>query len=219
MNDKGRDLKRLSDQASCEAGSCRAHCTHQPDRLPASSDSEGFRLCAELGRKSVESIRGIHAINYRAHIHKYLIPFFKDYSMKDITGEAVQEFVSSSTVSPKTTRNIFLTLQSMWSSARAWGCVVASVTLDGSGGFHMVEKENIHMTGSGSLGNSYEGNQEENFQRNGRVGLEQTNPLTVSAIGTGPAPNFEVHVLLHFTVNANGTVTVFFEHFTSSCRG
>jgi hypothetical protein len=75
------------------------------------------------------------------------------------------------------------------------------------------------MTGNGSLGNSYEGNQEENFQRNGRVGLEQTNPLTVGVIGTGSAPDFEVHVLLHFTVNANGTVTVFFEHFTSSCRG
>jgi hypothetical protein len=41
--------------------------------------------------------------------------------MKDITGEAVQEFVSSSTVSPKMTRNIFVTPQSMWSSGSGMG--------------------------------------------------------------------------------------------------
>jgi len=93
------------------------------------------------------------------------------------------------------------------------------VTFDGAGGFHADAHDNIHVTATGSLGNSYEGNQEDNNPFNGRVGLEQSFGLTFSEISNGSAPNFEVHVLQHITVNANGTVTVFFSNFTSNCRG
>ena len=97
--------------------------------------------------------------------------------------------------------------------------VVASVTLDGSGGFHLDARDNIHVTATGSLGNSYEGNEEDLFQLNGRVGIEQTVSTTFSEISKGAAPNFEIHALLHITVNANGTTTAFIDNFTSSCRG
>jgi len=93
------------------------------------------------------------------------------------------------------------------------------VTLDGAGGFHMDFHDNIHVTAVGSLGNDYEGNQEDNGPLNGRLGIVQTLPLTFSEIAKGSAPNFEVHALQHITVNANGTTTVFFSNFTSSCRG
>ena len=93
------------------------------------------------------------------------------------------------------------------------------VTFDGAGGFHSNAHDNIHVTATGSLGNSYEGNQENNSSFNGRVGLEQSFGLTFSEISNGSAPNFEVHVLQHITVNANGTVTVFFTNFASNCRG
>ena len=93
------------------------------------------------------------------------------------------------------------------------------VTFDGAGGFHSNAHENIHVTGTGSLGNSYEGNQEDNNPFNGRVGVEQTFGLTFSEISTGSAPNFKVHILEHITVNANGTVTVFFSNASSNCRG
>jgi hypothetical protein len=43
--------------------------------------------------------------------------------MKDMTSELVQLFVSGAKASPKTVRNICVTLQSMWRSARAWGYV------------------------------------------------------------------------------------------------
>ena len=43
--------------------------------------------------------------------------------MKDLNPEMVQQFVSSSAVGAKTTRNICITLQSMWTTARAWGYV------------------------------------------------------------------------------------------------
>ena len=97
--------------------------------------------------------------------------------------------------------------------------VTMHVTFDGAGGFHSNAHDNIHVTAAGSLGNSYEGNQEENNPFNGRVGLEQTFGLTFSEISRGSAPNFEEHVLQHITVNANGTVTVFFSNSTSNCRG
>ena len=43
--------------------------------------------------------------------------------MKDLNPEMIQQFVSASVVSPKTTKNICITLQSMWTTARAWGYV------------------------------------------------------------------------------------------------
>jgi integrase len=63
------------------------------------------------------------AINYRTHIWKHLVPFFGEYPMKDLNPEMVQQFVSGSVVSAKTTRNICITLRSMWTTAKAWGYV------------------------------------------------------------------------------------------------
>jgi hypothetical protein len=97
--------------------------------------------------------------------------------------------------------------------------LVVSLTLDASGGFHSDEKLNVHVTATGDQGNSYEGNQEEHLTINGRVGLVQTLPQTFSEISTGSAPNFEIHSLMHITVNANGTVTAFVSTYTSSCTG
>jgi hypothetical protein len=94
----------------------------------------------------------------------------------------------------------------------------ASVTFDDAGGFHSVAHDNIHVTATGSLGNSYEGNQEVTSTFNGRVAVEQTFGLTFSEISQGSAPNFEVHMLQHITVNANGKVAVFFSNFSSNCR-
>lgn len=95
----------------------------------------------------------------------------------------------------------------------------AQVTLDGAGGFHIDLHDNIHVTATGDQGNSYEGNQEDNAPLNGRVAMEQTLPFTFSEISKGSAPNFEIHALQHITINANGTVTVSINTFTSSCRG
>jgi integrase len=74
-------------------------------------------------QKVLSHYRDSTAINYRTHIRKHLVPFFGEYSMKDLNPEMVQQFVSSSPVSAKTTRNICITLQSMWTTARTWGYV------------------------------------------------------------------------------------------------
>jgi hypothetical protein len=96
---------------------------------------------------------------------------------------------------------------------------VARVTLDAGGGFHLATHDNIHVTATGSDGNSYEGNQEDTSELNGKIGVEQTSVLTFSEISKGSAPNFEVHILQHITVNPNGTVTVFFSNMSANCRG
>lgn len=94
-----------------------------------------------------------------------------------------------------------------------------TVTFDGAGGFHANAHDNIHVTATGSLGNLYEGNQEDNNPFNGRLGVEQTFGLTFSETSTGSAPNFEEQILEHITVNANGTVTVSFSNSSANCRG
>jgi len=63
------------------------------------------------------------AANYRTHLHKHLVPFFGKYPMKELTPEVVQLFVSQIKASPKTVRNICVTLRSLWRTAREWGYV------------------------------------------------------------------------------------------------
>jgi integrase len=73
--------------------------------------------------KVLSQYRDSTAINYRTHVRKHLVPFFGEHAMKDINPELVQQFISQAGLSPKTTRNICITLQSMWTTAKAWGYV------------------------------------------------------------------------------------------------
>lgn len=59
------------------------------------------------------------ASNYRMHIRRHLVPFFGKEQVKDIGPEMVQRFVARQKSAPKTVRNLCITLQSMWRSARA----------------------------------------------------------------------------------------------------
>ena len=63
------------------------------------------------------------AINYRTHIRKHLVPFFGEYPMKDVNPETGSAFRFRLCGGAKTTRNICITLQSMWTTAKAWGYV------------------------------------------------------------------------------------------------
>ena len=71
--------------------------------------------------------------------------------MKDVNPELVQHFVSRSPVSPKTTRNICITLQSMWATAKAWGYVAHDVMADDP----KVKYREARSPGVESLCNSY----------------------------------------------------------------
>jgi hypothetical protein len=66
----------------------------------------------------------------RSQVRKYLVPNFGTVSLRDVHPEGIQRFLSGLTVSPKTVRNLYATLQMIWRSARAWR-YVAHDALDG----------------------------------------------------------------------------------------
>jgi integrase len=59
----------------------------------------------------------------RSHVRVHLIPAFGAMSLADIRMEVIQQFVTGSKMSPKTVKNVVVTLMSMWSTAQAWGYV------------------------------------------------------------------------------------------------
>jgi integrase len=68
--------------------------------------------------------------NLRSHLRKYVNPFFGKLTVRDVRPDTVQHFISSIKANPKTVRNIYVTLQMMWKTARAWQ-YVAHDALDG----------------------------------------------------------------------------------------
>lgn len=56
----------------------------------------------------------------RSHIRVHLLPTFGPMCLADIRMEAIQRFVNTSKKSPKTIRNVVVTLMSMWNTAQAW---------------------------------------------------------------------------------------------------
>jgi hypothetical protein len=93
------------------------------------------------------------------------------------------------------------------------------LTFGAGGSLHLVVHDNFHVTGVGDQGNTYIGNSEDSLIINGRVGGENTSPFSILMISKGSAPNFDEHLISHITVNADGTVTVFFVHLTETCHG
>ena len=69
-------------------------------------------------------------VNLRSHLRRYITPFFGRSAVRDVRPDTVQQFVSTIKAGPKTVRNIYVTLQMMWKSARAWQ-YVAHDALDG----------------------------------------------------------------------------------------
>ena len=78
----------------------------------------------------VPQLKPSTAINYRSHLRRHLKPFFGAYSLREISPEMVQAFVSKLKAIPLTVRHVFNTLQSLWRSARTWGYVLTDVTED-----------------------------------------------------------------------------------------
>jgi integrase len=68
--------------------------------------------------------------NLRSHLRRYITPFFGRSTVRDVRPDTVQQFISSIKANPKTVRNIYVTLQMMRKSARAWQ-YVAHDALDG----------------------------------------------------------------------------------------
>jgi integrase len=59
----------------------------------------------------------------RSHLKTVLIPAFGKVRLRDLSPEMAQKWVSESTAAPKTTRNLVVTLRSVWATAKDWGYV------------------------------------------------------------------------------------------------
>jgi integrase len=119
---KDYPTRRLALRALAERLSTINSTTYRP-RAGATFDQFATRWIASV----LGQFKPSTAENYGIHVRKHLTPFFGSYQMKDIEPEMVQRFVASLKVSPKTVRNICVTLQSMWRSARAWGYVTRDI--------------------------------------------------------------------------------------------
>ena len=88
-----------------------------------------------------------------------------------------------------------------------------------SGYFHS-QPQGIRGTGE-TTGDKYQGTgvTQESFKsslQNGQANQTFVNNFRI--IGQGPGNNFPLHETLHFTINANGTVTVFHDNFSVDCK-
>src|SRR5258708_30800264 len=97
-----------------------------------------------------------------------------------------------------------------------------SFTINGnnvSGYFHF-QPQGISGTGETS-GAKYQatGVTQESFKnslQNGQANFTYVNNFRI--VGQGPGNNFLVHETLHFTVNADGSLTVFHDNFSIDCK-
>jgi hypothetical protein len=95
------------------------------------------------------------------------------------------------------------------------------VTLDGSGGAHVVVVHNPQgITGTGLItGAKYQGvGASPQDISNVKVGEEHTSVVNMRIIGQGPGNNLTLHENVHTTVLADGTVTSFHDNFIVECR-
>jgi len=99
--------------------------------------------------------------------------------------------------------------------------IVVHVTLDGSGGAHVVEVHNPQgVSGTGlTTGAMYRGVGGTLLDAsNVRVGEEHTSVRNMMLIGQGPGNNFVLQEHSHITILADGTVTSFHDDFSTECR-
>jgi hypothetical protein len=100
---------------------------------------------------------------------------------------------------------------------------VAHTTVDANGGFHVKLQTNVEGQGEGlSSGDKYVFNSNFNFDQNSPTGadLNITRTDTFNLIRQGsatPTDDTQAKGVFHFTVNAQGEVTTFFDKFEFVC--
>ncbi len=96
--------------------------------------------------------------------------------------------------------------------------VATHETVDDTGGVHFTIHFQEHLTGIGlTTGVKYEsiGGTQDNY---GNVGSEETSITRFRLISQGRGPNIQSTNSFHFTINANGDVTVSWSKFSFECQ-
>jgi hypothetical protein len=98
--------------------------------------------------------------------------------------------------------------------------VLFHFTVNGAGQVTVTSQVNPQgVSGIGEItGSKYQGTGVSSSIATGRVGSQTTTINNFRIIGQGPGNNFLVHENLHFTVNANGTVTASVDNLSVACK-
>jgi len=82
---------------------------------------------AEFAERWKESVMKQHKpssqSSEKSDLNRVLVPHFGPMSLKDISAEGVQVFISSFKGSPKTARNLICTMRIVWKTAKDWGYI------------------------------------------------------------------------------------------------
>lgn len=100
--------------------------------------------------------------------------------------------------------------------------IVTHVTTDASGGMHIVEHSNYQdVSGTGQpILLTYRGvSSNTTVFNNSTPQSEFTVVDQVLLISQGPSDNLQIHVTMHFTINANGQTTAVVEEVRVECNG
>ena len=93
-------------------------------------------------------------------------------------------------------------------------------TIDSDGGFHFHATSNLHGDGVGQVtGANYRLNSVATSNFNSVGATNETLWQDAVAVAEGNVPNFLFQEIEHFTINANGDVTVDFENAFVKCQG
>jgi hypothetical protein len=98
--------------------------------------------------------------------------------------------------------------------------LLVHVTFDNTGGVHVkIQSNDQGVSGTGlTSGDIYHRTVTINGEFNIKVGQQATIVRNLNFIGQGNANDFLLHMLIHFTVNANGTVTAEVFDFNVECK-
>jgi hypothetical protein len=131
-NGKVRRVRRKETIGTVKQYPTKRLAQRELDRRLKEVNAEDYRprpqaTFAEFAERWMESVMKQHKpssqSSEKSDLSRILVPHFGPMSLKDITAEAVQVFVTSLEGSPKTARNLICTMRIVWNKAKEWGYI------------------------------------------------------------------------------------------------
>jgi hypothetical protein len=100
--------------------------------------------------------------------------------------------------------------------------IVLTSTVDSSGGAHVTQGLNSHMTGrSITTGTNYGSNEknERSWYEGAPLPAVHSETYDLLFVSRSNTPNYVLHMTVHTTVNSNGTPTAVVDNWRMDCQG
>lgn len=135
--ENGQVLRRFRKESwPVEEFPTRKLAQRELERRLTSINSPDYRpthkmLFADFAQRWTDTVLPMHKpssqSSEKAHLARYIRPFFDSMYLHEITPMHVQKFVASLRNAPKTVRNIYATFRSMWKLGKGWGVIERNV--------------------------------------------------------------------------------------------